>query len=76
VRKLSENGPTKDNLWLTLCCPFLPGIDFFRYKITFQTTGTHFQGESGAVNFGFYLYKVRFPGAPGAVFGVANFIAG
>jgi hypothetical protein len=50
--------------------------DFFLYKIAFQAAGAHFQGESGAINLGFYLYQVGFPGPPGAVFGVADFIAG
>jgi hypothetical protein len=49
--------------------------DLFRYKVAFQAAGAHFQGKSGAINLGFYLYQVGFPGPPGAVFGVADFIA-
>ena len=49
---------------------------FFRDKITLEATGAHFYRKSGAVDFGFYLHQIGFPGSPGAVFSVAYLVAG
>jgi hypothetical protein len=51
-------------------------LHFFGDKITLEAAGAHFYGKSGAVDFGFYLHQIGFPSPPGAVFGMAYFIAG
>ena len=51
-------------------------LDFFNYFIAFQTAGTNFYREGGAFDLGFYFYQIGFPNPPGAVLGMAHFIAG
>jgi hypothetical protein len=50
--------------------------NFLRDEITLEATGAHFYRKSGAVNLGFYLHQIGFPGSPGAVFGVAYLVTG
>ena len=51
-------------------------LDFFGDKVAFEAAGAYFYRKSSALNLGFYLNQIGFPGPPGAVFGVANLIAG
>jgi hypothetical protein len=51
-------------------------LHFFGDKVAFKTAGAHFYRKSGAVDFGFYLYQIGFPGTPGVVFGMADLIPG
>jgi hypothetical protein len=44
--------------------------------VAFQAAGAYFQRKSRTFDLGFNLLKIGFPGPPGAVFGVADFIAG
>jgi len=53
-----------------------PYLHLFGDIVAFEAAGAHFYGKSGAFYLGFYLYQVGFPSPPGAVFGVAHFIAG
>ena len=51
-------------------------LHFFGDKVAFQAAGAEFYRKSSALNLGFYLNQVGFPGPPGAVLGVADLIAG
>jgi hypothetical protein len=51
-------------------------LDFPGNLVALEAAGADLKGYRGAVELGFYLLEVRFPGAAGVVVGVAYLVPG
>jgi len=49
---------------------------FLGYIIALEAAGADLECEGGTAEFGLNFNQIRFPGAPGMVLGMADFIAG